>query len=63
MFGVDGREWGRSCLMFHVYAAHRDANTLVGEAQLLLSDVPTKQPITTWLTLADSNQVFIGFFD
>lgn len=43
--------------MFHVYSVRREENVLLGEAQLLLADVPTKQPITTWLTLLHSNMV------
>ncbi|KAL1116198.1 hypothetical protein AAG570_005693 [Ranatra chinensis] len=56
LFGLDLADFSRSWLMFHVYSVQREASTLLGEAQIMLTDVPTKQPITTWLTLADSNQ-------
>nr|XP_024217108.1 synaptotagmin-12-like isoform X2 [Halyomorpha halys] len=55
LFGLEVTDFCRSSLMFHVYSVRREENVLLGEAQLLLADVPTKQPITTWLTLLHSN--------
>ncbi|XP_073996907.1 synaptotagmin-12-like isoform X2 [Rhodnius prolixus] len=55
LFGLEVTDFCRSSLMFHVYSARREANTLLGEAHLHLADVPTRQPITTWLTLVHSN--------
>lgn len=45
-------------LKFHIYATEKDACTLIGEAELSLQDASSyKQPVTTWLTLTDTEQV------
>ncbi|BET02087.1 Hypothetical protein NTJ_14905 [Nesidiocoris tenuis] len=56
LFGLEVTDLCRSSLMFHVYLAGRDQNSLLGGAQLHLADLPhTRQPVTTWLTLLSSD--------
>jgi hypothetical protein len=54
---METAELMRRSLMFYVYASDKQSNTLIGEAELRLSDVTMRQPVTTWLTLTDSEQV------
>ncbi|XP_071452875.1 synaptotagmin-12-like [Hetaerina americana] len=55
LFVVDGSAVETRSLQFYVYASDRYSNTLIGEAELRLSDVTARrQPVTTWLTLTDT---------
>ena len=57
LFGLEAAEFAKRSLMFYVYASDKFSNTLIGEAELKLSDVTQRQPVTTWLTLSDTGQV------
>ncbi|KAJ9584229.1 hypothetical protein L9F63_021434 [Diploptera punctata] len=56
LFGLEAAEFSKRSLMFYVYASDKYSNTLIGEAELKLSDVTQRQPVTTWLTLSDTGQ-------
>jgi len=57
VLGMETAELMRRSLMFYVYASDKQSNTLIGEAELRLSDVAMRQPVTTWLTLTDTERV------
>ncbi|XP_066995510.2 synaptotagmin-12 [Anabrus simplex] len=56
LFALEANEYARRSLIFYVYASDKYSNTLIGEAELKLCDVPARQPVTTWLTLTDTGQ-------
>lgn len=57
LFGLEASEFTRRSLTFYVYSSDKYSNTLIGEAELKLCDVTSRQPVTTWLTLTDTGQV------
>ncbi|CAB3370617.1 Hypothetical predicted protein [Cloeon dipterum] len=56
VLGMETAELMRRSLVFYVYSSDKQSNTLIGEAELRLSDVTMRQPVTTWLTLTDTGQ-------
>ncbi|XP_059478592.1 synaptotagmin-12 [Neocloeon triangulifer] len=56
VLGMETAELIRRSLVFYVYSSDKQSNTLIGEAELRLSDVTMRQPVTTWLTLTDTGQ-------
>ncbi|PSN36730.1 hypothetical protein C0J52_18421 [Blattella germanica] len=59
LFGLEAAEFSKRSLMFYIYASDKFSNTMIGEAELKLCDVTPRQPVTTWLTLSDTNQVYM----
>lgn len=59
LVGVESTEWMKRTISFHVYTTDRTSSTLLGEVELKLADVSPRQPVTTWLTLTDTGQVYI----
>ncbi|KAL0268766.1 UNVERIFIED_CONTAM: hypothetical protein PYX00_010582 [Menopon gallinae] len=56
LFGLEPHEFSRRSLTFYVYASDKNSNTLIGEADLRLCDISSKQGVTTWVTLTDTGQ-------
>lgn len=57
LFGLEPTEFSKRSLTFYVYASDKMSNTLIGEADLRLCDISSKQGVTTWVTLTDTGQV------
>ncbi|XP_049779495.1 synaptotagmin-12-like [Schistocerca cancellata] len=56
VFSLDPAELSRRTLSLQVFATDKEVTTLLGEAELRLSDISMRQPVTTWLTLTDTGQ-------
>ena len=59
LFSLNPREQSQRSLCFHVYSTDLLSHTLIGEGEIRLGDISLRQPVTTWVTLTDTGQVYI----
>ncbi|KAK6617946.1 hypothetical protein RUM44_002388 [Polyplax serrata] len=56
LFALEPNEFSIRSLSFNVYCSDKNSNTLIGEGDLRLCDVSSRQGVTTWITLTDTGQ-------
>ncbi|KAK8382632.1 hypothetical protein O3P69_015450 [Scylla paramamosain] len=61
LFALEEEELPQRCLAFYMYASDKFTNTLIGEAQLRLTDLELSTPLSTQLTLTDTGQRGVGY--
>ncbi len=57
LFGVDENEIGERSLLCTVYTCDKYTNSMMGEAEIKLSELDLSQPFMGWFPIVDSNQV------